>query len=349
MALRFFGRRRDDQEDDIDRSGQGNEQPPAEPARPRRRRGRAGVTPADVPEVTAPPAPPTWSRPSGGRSRRRKPQADSAQTEPVPQPPPQPEPATAAQLAPARRRRRRPRGGEDRNHADEAAPATPAPARPAAEEPRSPIEALLARETALLDAFATEQLTVLRNVSRSLATIENRLGSLERPTTVTALPRVAIFVDVPNVVYAAERFGVSIDFGKLRDMLSRGREMVRAAAYAPISDDPQARLETQRFVQPFVGHGYRIVTKPLKRYADGSMKANFDVELAIDILTMSDRLDIVSLVSGDGDFRRLVDLVASKGVRVEVVAFGQSMSAELRAVADEYIDLAAHLEYLRIR
>jgi len=352
MALRFFGRRRDTQEDDIGRAEQGQEPTTEEPARPRRRRGRAGVSPADVPEVTAPPAPPTWSRPSGGRSRRRRSQAEAPQPEPTPPPAsqePEPEPATLIQPAPSRRRRRRPRGGEDRNHSDEAAAAPARVARAEAEEPRSAIEGLLLRETAILDAFATEQLTVLRNVSRSLSTIESRLGSLERPTTVTALPRVAIFVDVPNVVYAAERFGVSIDFGKLRDMLSRGREMVRAAAYAPISDDPQARLETQRFVQPFVGHGYRIVTKPLKRYADGSMKANFDVELAIDILTMSDRLDIVSLVSGDGDFRRLVDLVASKGVRVEVVAFGQSMSAELRAVADEYIDLAAHLDELRVR
>ncbi len=210
------------------------------------------------------------------------------------------------------------------------------------------METMLARENALLEAFATEQLTVLRNVQRSLVSIEKDLGNRGQ-ASVTPLPRVAIFVDVPNVVYAAERFGVSVDFGKLRDMLAVGRELVRAAAYAPISDDPQARLETQRFVQPFVGHGYRIVTKPLKRYADGSMKANFDVELAIDILTMSDRLDVVSLVSGDGDFRRLVDLVASKGVRVQVVAFGQSMSAELRAVADEYIDLAQHLEELRVR
>jgi len=57
----------------------------------------------------------------------------------------------------------------------------------------------------------------------------------------------------------------------------------------------------------------------------------------------------VTLVSGDGDFRRLVELVASKGVRVEVVAFAESTSAELRAVADEYIDLGANLPELQVR
>ena len=163
------------------------------------------------------------------------------------------------------------------------------------------------------------------------------------------LPRVAVFVDVPNVVYAAERRRITIDFGRLLELLSRGRELVRASAYAPISDDPQVPLAGQKFVQPFVDHGYRIVTKPLKRFADGSIKANFDVELAIDILTMSDRLDVVSLVSGDGDFRRLVELVAIKGVRVEVVAFAESISAELRAVADEYVDLGANLAELQAR
>lgn len=188
----------------------------------------------------------------------------------------------------------------------------------------------------------------LQGLQGSLVAIENRLAGMEESMPrALEKPRLGIFVDVPNVVYAAERLRVRLDFGKVLAFIVRGRELVRASAYAPISDDPQANLETQRFVQPFVGLGYRIVTKPLKRYADGSMKANFDVELAIDVLTMSDRIDIVTLVSGDGDFRRLVDLVASKGVRVEVVAFGQSTAAELRAIADEYTDLSDHLDQLR--
>jgi uncharacterized LabA/DUF88 family protein len=199
----------------------------------------------------------------------------------------------------------------------------------------------------VLEAYAAEQLKVLQAMNRSLGSLEGRLGtSLGRASPAPGglpLPRVGIFVDVPNVMYAAERRGISIDFGRMLAFLSRGRELVRASAYAPISDDPQLPLAGQKFVQPFVDHGYRIVTKPLKRFADGSIKANFDVELAMDILTMSDRLDVVSLVSGDGDFRRLVELVASKGVRVEVVAFAESTSADLRAVADEYVDVGANL------
>jgi uncharacterized LabA/DUF88 family protein len=149
---------------------------------------------------------------------------------------------------------------------------------------------------------------------------------------------------VPNLIYAAERRNITIDFGRVLEYFTRDRELVRASAYAPITDDPQAKLENQRFVQHFVGHPYRIITKPLKRFADGSMKANFDIELAIDILTMSDRLDVVVLMSGDGDFRRLVELISSRGVRVEVAAFSETASGELKAVCDRYVDIGQHLD-----
>ncbi|MFN8556987.1 MAG: NYN domain-containing protein [Dehalococcoidia bacterium] len=136
---------------------------------------------------------------------------------------------------------------------------------------------------------------------------------------------------------------VNIDWGKVLHYLTRDRQLVRAAAYAPVSDDAYQRIETQRFVQPFYKLPYKILTKPLKRFGNGEIKANFDVELAIDVITMADRLDIVCLVSGDGDFRRMVELVQAKGVRVEVVAFSSSTAGELRAACDEYIDFAEHL------
>ncbi|MCH7837405.1 MAG: NYN domain-containing protein [Chloroflexi bacterium] len=213
----------------------------------------------------------------------------------------------------------------------------------------TPLRPELGAPESLLEHLTERQLASLNGLQSVLSAIENRLASMSRLGGMTERPRVGIFVDVPNIVYAAERLKISIDFGKLMEFLSRDRELVRASAYAPINDDPDAELETQRFVKPFVGLGYRIVTKQLKRYSDGSTKANFDVELAIDVLTMSDRLDIVVLVSGDGDFRRLVELVASKGVRVEVVAFGASTAAELRAVADEYIDINDHIAELRVK
>jgi uncharacterized LabA/DUF88 family protein len=251
---------------------------------------------------------------------------------------------------PARRPRRSPSpktGAPQTASADTALTPTPAflpmPTTPVNRAGASPIEALLARQNVIIDTLMERQISLLRNIERSLIALDRKLGTLG--TGAGNMPRAGVFVDVPNVIYAAERIGVSIDFKKLLDFLvtSRGRELVRANAYAPVSDDPQMRLESQKFVQPFVGRGYRIVTKPLKRFADGTMKGNFDVELAMDVLTMADRLDVVCLVSGDGDFRRLVEMITSRGVRVEAIAFSSSTSMELRASCDEYIDLGLHL------
>jgi len=204
------------------------------------------------------------------------------------------------------------------------------------------VESLIARQNVLFEQFADQQQQALREVQRAITNL-GRGGGSGQAVAPIVLPKVGVFLDVPNVVYAAEDMGVRVDFGKLLDYLTRDRQLVRATAYAPITDDPNTRFENQRFVQPVLGHGYKVVTKPWKRFADGGMKANFDIELAVDILTMSDRLDIVVLLSGDSDFKRVLELVESKGVRVEVCAFGASTASELRAVADEYIDLASIL------
>jgi uncharacterized LabA/DUF88 family protein len=218
----------------------------------------------------------------------------------------------------------------------------PRPGRPA---PSGNVESLIARQNVLFEEFAQQQAQTLREVQRAVRGIGGAQGAAGN---MMALPKVAVFVDVPNLIYTSEQMGVRVHFGKLLDYLTEGRQLVRATAYAPITDDPQTRFEQQRFIAPVINHGYKIITKPWKRFADGSMKANFDIELAVDILTMSDRLDVVVLLSGDGDFRRVCELVESKGVRVEVVAFAASTAMELRSVADQYTDLGSILNVVGI-
>jgi uncharacterized LabA/DUF88 family protein len=208
------------------------------------------------------------------------------------------------------------------------------------------VESAIEQQSAVLEQFAHDVTATLQGLQAAISELRTRVDA--QPKALTSNPRVGIFVDVPNLIYASERRNINIDFGRVLQYFSRDRELVRASAYAPITDDPQAKLESQRFVQHFVGHPYRIITKPLKRFADGSMKANFDIELAIDILTMSDRLDVVVLMSGDGDFRRLVELISSRGVRVEVVAFSETASSELKSVADLYVDVGQHIEDFKV-
>lgn len=295
------------------------------------RRGSADDAPDPAPAAARSPS--RRRPPAPGRGR--KPQAET------------PAPPKLTDAAPPRRSRS---AGRDEPK-PEAKPRR-GPGRRAAEDPAAPVDQaalleVLDRQAAILG----EQQQAIAKLAESQARLTEALlagntGDAAAKAQVEVLPRLAIFVDVPNILYAAEASGVRLDWGKVADFLARGRTLVRAIAYAPISDDPQARTENERFVVPFIEHGYRIATKPLKRFTGGSVKANFDVELAIDVLTMADRIDVIVLVSGDGDFRRLVEIVGSRGVRVEVMAFGQSTSSDLRQVADRYVDIAAHIPAL---
>ena len=310
-----------------------------------RRQPKKAIEPKTETEETKP-EPARKRASSAGRTRSRSRTSAAASKEKAP---PSAEASSAPSAAPSSRTRRSsrapasreakaaPRGGENGRAA--AAPA-------AAEPTEADLMAVLERQNTLLESLigVQERSNTLLTDMASRKGTGGAAGAIT-PTelTVGLRPRLAIFVDVPNILYASERSGIDLDWGKIADFLSQGRTLVRAMAYAPISDDPNARMENERFVVPFVDHGYRIVTKPLKRFSGGGVKANFDVELALDILTLADRLDVVALVSGDGDFRRLVEIVASRGVRVEVVAFGQSTANDLRAVADRYIDIAAYV------
>ncbi len=261
-----------------------------------------------------------------------------------------PEPEAEAKAEPKQRAPRRRRAAAA---AEEAAP-EPAQAE-AEEEPKAPARrrtrARSASAASSADAPATAELAGEVRALREALTAQAQTIDALREIQERAVRRLrlGVFVDVPNLIYGAERGegapeGASVDMGKLLAYLSEGRELIRATAYAPVSDDPGEPVERQRFVEPFVRYDYRIVTKPMKRFADGSVKGNFDVEMALDMVTMADRLDVVSIVSGDADFARAVELLQTQGVRVEVIAFSGSTSIEMRALADEYVDVATILD-----
>ena len=256
------------------------------------------------------------------RRRTRRPRADSDDTKARDAPP-----ADDAE-APSRRRRSPARGRKT----DEAAetPAEDAPRRTR----RAPAAAKAgdADFGALLKAVETQNDHLAR-----LIELQEAAGRNGGPSAQPA--RVGIFVDAANVELAADRVKKKIDWNKVVELLTKDRRLIRAVSYSPTHDDPGVSMETQRFVEPFLDSGFKIVTKPLKRFADGTIKANVDIELALDIMLMCDRLDVVCLVSGDGDFQHLVEVVQSRGVRVEVVGYGTSVAGALRRAADTYIDI----------
>ncbi len=147
---------------------------------------------------------------------------------------------------------------------------------------------------------------------------------------------VAVFVDVANIFYAAKAAGVDIDYVTLLKSAIAGRDFVRAYAYTGLDPDN----ENQRNFHSFLArHGYKVVSKDIRKYGDGKVKANLDIELVVDMLKTARNLDVAIVVSGDGDFAPAIRAVQEMGVRVEVISFRGNTSSDLIDVADLFTDI----------
>jgi uncharacterized LabA/DUF88 family protein len=146
---------------------------------------------------------------------------------------------------------------------------------------------------------------------------------------------VAIFIDGNNLFHAARSAGVEIDYAKLLNYLRGESPLLRAFFYTGVDE----RAERQQgFLLWMRRNGYRVVQKELKTFPDGTKKANLDVEIAVDMLSLAGHYDTAILVSGDEDFAYAINVIAYKGVRVEVVGFRSNTSPRLIDVADRFVD-----------
>ena len=123
-------------------------------------------------------------------------------------------------------------------------------------------------------------------------------------------------MDVQNVYYTTKQaFGRHFDYNAFWAAATRGRQVARALAYAIDRGDDKQR----QFQNILRGIGFEVCLKPYIRRSDGSSKGDWDVGIAIDVMDHAASVDVVVLVSGDGDFALLVDRIRQKyGVRVEV-------------------------------
>jgi uncharacterized LabA/DUF88 family protein len=158
--------------------------------------------------------------------------------------------------------------------------------------------------------------------------------------------RSAIFIDGANLYGAARSLGFEIDYKLLLKWgASKGR-LVRAFYYTALIED-QEYSPIRPLIDWLDYNGYTMVTKPTKEFTDASgrrkIKGNMDIELAIDVMEMAEHVNHILLFSGDGDFRRLVEAVQRKGVRVTVVSTVRSqppmVADELRRQADHFLEL----------
>ena len=147
---------------------------------------------------------------------------------------------------------------------------------------------------------------------------------------------VAMFVDVANMYYAARGQDVDVDYVALLKHATKGRDLIRAYAYTGL--DPENENQ-RKFIDFLAKNGYKPVVKDIRKFGDGRMKANLDIELVVDLFRLADRMDIAVIVSGDGDFAPAIRALQDKGVRCEVISFKPNTSSDLMAVADEFMDI----------
>lgn len=149
---------------------------------------------------------------------------------------------------------------------------------------------------------------------------------------------VGVFVDVSNLFYSAKSAGVEVNYCRLLEHAVAGRDLIRASAYTGVDpDNPNQR----KFIDFLRSNGYKTICKDIHKYEGGRIKANLDIEIAVDIMLLSENLDVVVLVSGDGDFVRLLEAVQSRGIRCEVIGFGISTSNELIEIADQFTEIGS--------
>ena len=153
--------------------------------------------------------------------------------------------------------------------------------------------------------------------------------------------RVAVLADSQNLYHAAHSlYSRNVDYTELLDAAVDDRNLVRAIAYVIRADSPSE----EDFFDALRDIGFETKIKEIKTFADGSQKANWDLGMCLDAVTLAGKIDTFVLCSGDGDFARLCTHLRHEGVRTEVFGFGPSMAEELVAAADSVNDLSADEE-----
>jgi uncharacterized LabA/DUF88 family protein len=153
--------------------------------------------------------------------------------------------------------------------------------------------------------------------------------------------RVAIIADAQNLYHTAQSlYSRNIDYAALMEEAVQERSLTRAIAYVVRADAP----EEESFFEALKDIGFETRIKDIKTFADGTKKADWDVGMSLDAVTLADHNDAIVLCTGDGDFSRLCSHLRHEGVRPEVLGFEESTAEELIEAADSFRDMSAREE-----
>ena len=149
--------------------------------------------------------------------------------------------------------------------------------------------------------------------------------------------RVGVLIDVQNMYHSARNlYAARVNFKEVMKNAVTGRKLIRAIAYVIRTETG----EEKPFFEALTKMGIEVKMKDLQIFYGGLKKADWDVGIAVDAIRLLPLLDVIVLISGDGDYCPLVEYLKNEGRQVEVIAFGKSASGKLKELADDFIDLS---------
>ncbi len=157
--------------------------------------------------------------------------------------------------------------------------------------------------------------------------------------------RIGVLVDVQNLYYSARQlYQMKVNLEAVLKSVTQNRTLIRAIAYVIRAEE----LKEQSFFDALERIGYEVRAKDIQIFAGGAKKGDWDVGICMDAIEMAPKLDVIVIVSGDGDFIPLVQhLKRAFGCKVEGAAFGKTTSSKLRDELDYFLDLDENKKHLR--
>ena len=160
--------------------------------------------------------------------------------------------------------------------------------------------------------------------------------------------KTAVFIDAANLENSVKSRGWWIDYKKLYMFFDQRTNLVTIRHYCVRHNDERQ----DNFFTVLKRTGFKFITKPLKIITNDDKlkghlrKANFDVEIAMDVAELADKFDTLILFSGDSDFDYLVKKLREKDKKVIVISTKHHIARELIAGCNKYIDLKKLKPYI---
>ncbi len=157
--------------------------------------------------------------------------------------------------------------------------------------------------------------------------------------------RVGVLVDVSNMYHSAKNlYKKRVNFKEVLKEVVANRKLIRATAYVVKTETE----EEMHFFEALSQQGFEVKMKDLQIFAGGIKKADWDVGITVDAIKLGKKLDVIILITGDGDYVPLVNyLQNTQGCLVEVAAFKQTASTKLIEESDDFINLSENKKFLR--